>query len=174
MKPASLRLALLLSVALNLGVIATITLDRLRTPAAAPNPPLHQVLGLNADQRARWEAAERPFLSQLDAATAQLEAHRAALIDALFADTVDSVRIESARAAIAELQQTQEQFKGLGHLGALDAAGDAQYAQVKAKLSMHVKERDGLVKEHEQSAARLAALKQRLEAYQAGKYDTAK
>lgn len=74
----------------------------------------------------------------------------------------------------AELQQTQEQFKGLGHLGALDAAGDAQYAQVKAKLSMHIKERDGLVKEHEQSAARLAALKQRLEAYQAGKYDTAK
>ena len=92
MKPATLRLALLLSVALNLGVIATITLDRLRTPAAAPHPPLHQVLGLNADQRARWEAAERPFLQQFDAATAQLEAHRAALIDALFADTIDSAR----------------------------------------------------------------------------------
>ena len=110
MKPASLRLALLLSVALNLGVIATIALDRLRPPAAAPKPPLHQVLGLNADQRARWEAAERPFLQQFDAATAQLENHRAALIDALFADTIDSARIESARAAIAELQQTQQRL----------------------------------------------------------------
>ena len=110
MKPASLRLALLLSVALNLGVIATVALDRLRTPAAAPKPALHQVLGLNADQRARWEAAERPFLQQFDAATAQLENHRAALIDALFADTIDSARIESARAAIAELQQTQQRL----------------------------------------------------------------
>ena len=110
MKPASLRLALLLSVALNLGVIATVALDRLRTPAAAPKPALHQVLGLNADQRARWEAAERPFLQQFDAATAQLEADRAALIDALFADTIDSARIESVRAAIAELQQTQQRL----------------------------------------------------------------
>lgn len=131
MKPASLRLALLLSVALNLGVVATITLDRLRTPAAAPNPPLHQVLGLNADQRARWEAAERPFLSQLDAATAQLEAHRAALIDALFADTVDSARIESARAAIAELQQTQQRLiieQLIAERAILDAPQRAQLA----------------------------------------------
>ena len=110
MKPASLRLALLLSVALNLGVIGAVTLDRLRPSAAAPKPALHQVLGLNADQRARWEAAERPFLQQFDAATAQLENHRAALIDALFADTIDSARIESARAAIAELQQTQQRL----------------------------------------------------------------
>jgi Spy/CpxP family protein refolding chaperone len=131
MKPASLRLALLLSVALNLGVIATITLDRVRTPAAVPNPPLHQVLGLNADQRARWEAAERPFLSQLDAATAQLEAHRAALIDALFADTIDSARIESARAAIAELQQTQQRLiieQLIAERAILDAPQRAQLA----------------------------------------------
>ncbi len=110
MKSASLRLALLLSVALNLGVIGAVTLDRLRPPANTSKPALHQVLGLNADQRARWEAAERPFLQQFDAATAQLENHRAALIDALFADTIDSARIESARAAIAELQQTQQRL----------------------------------------------------------------
>lgn len=110
MKPASLRLALLLSVALNLGVIATVALDRLRPPAAESKPPLHQMLGLNEDQRARWEAAERPFLQQFDAATAQLENRRAALIDALFADTIDSARIESVRAAIAELQQTQQRL----------------------------------------------------------------
>lgn len=110
MKPASLRLALLLSVALNLGVIATVALDRLRTPAAAPKPALHQVLELNEDQRARWKAAEQPFLLQFDAATMQLEAHRAALIEALFADTIDRGRIESERAAIAELQQTQQRL----------------------------------------------------------------
>ena len=131
MKPASLRLALLLSVALNLGVIATVALDRLRTPAAAPKPALHQVLGLNADQRARWEAAERPFLLQFDAATAQLEAHRAALIDALFADTIDSARIESARAAIAELQQTQQRLiieQLIAERAILDAQQRAQLA----------------------------------------------
>ena len=131
MKPASLRLALLLSVALNLGVIATVALDRLRTPAAAPKPALHQVLGLNADQRARWEAAERPFLQQFDAATAQLENHRAALIDALFADTIDSARIESARAAIAELQQTQQRLiieQLIAERAILDAQQRAQLA----------------------------------------------
>ena len=133
MKPASLRLALLLSVALNLGVIATVALDRLRTPAAAPKPALHQVLGLNADQRARWEAAERPFLQQFDAATAQLEAHRAALIDALFADTIDSARIETERAAIATLQQTQQRLiiaQLIVERAILDAPQRAQLARL--------------------------------------------
>ena len=60
MKPASLRLALLLSVALNLGVIATVALDRLRPSATLPKPPLHQILGLNADQRARWRPPSAP------------------------------------------------------------------------------------------------------------------
>ena len=131
MKPASLRLALLLSVALNLGVIATVALDRLRPPAAESKPALHQMLGLNEDQRARWEAAERPFLQQFDTATAQLEAHRAALIDALFADTIDSAHIESARAAIAELQQTQQRLiieQLIAERAILDAPQRAQLA----------------------------------------------
>lgn len=133
MKPASLRLALLLSVALNLGVIATVALDRLRPSATPSRPALHQVLGLNADQRARWEAAERPFLLQFDAATAQLEAHRAVLIEALFADTIDSARIESARAAIAELQQTQQRLiieQLIAERAILDAAQRAQLARL--------------------------------------------
>ena len=133
MKPASLRLALLLSVALNLGVIATVALDRLRPPAAESKPPLHQMLGLNEDQRARWEAAERPFLQQFDAATAQLENHRTALIDALFADTIDSARIESTRAAIAELQQTQQRLiieQLITERAILDATQRAQLARL--------------------------------------------
>ena len=133
MKPASLRLALLLSVALNLGVIATVALDRLRPPAAESKPPLHQMLGLNEDQRARWEAAERPFLQQFDTATAQLEAHRAALIDALFADTIDSARIETERAAIATLQQTQQRLiieQLIVERAILDAPQRAQLARL--------------------------------------------
>ena len=133
MKPASLRLALLLSVALNLGVIATVALDRLRPPDAESKPPLHQMLGLNEDQRARWEAAERPFLQQFDTATAQLEAHRAALIDALFADTIDSARIETERAAIATLQQTQQRLiiaQLIVERAILDAPQRAQLARL--------------------------------------------
>ena len=133
MKPASLRLALLLSVALNLGVIAIVALDRLRPPAAESKPPLHQMLGLNEDQRARWEAAERPFLQQFDAATAQLENRRAALIDALFADTIDSARIETERAAIATLQQTQQRLiieQLIVERAILDAPQRAQLARL--------------------------------------------
>ncbi|MBS0512756.1 MAG: periplasmic heavy metal sensor [Proteobacteria bacterium] len=111
MKPRSLHLALLLSVALNLGVIGAVVLDRLRPGASsAPKPALHQILALDEAQRARWEAAERPFLQQFDRASAQLEGHRTALIQALFADTLDPQRIESERAAIAELQQAQQRM----------------------------------------------------------------
>lgn len=108
MKPTALRLALLLSLALNLGVIGTIALDRLRPSMPESRPPLHRILGLDEAQRARWEAAERPFLQQFDAASAQLERHRRALVEALFAEPIDTARIESERAAIAALQQQQQ------------------------------------------------------------------
>lgn len=108
MKPTALRLALLLSLALNLGVSGTIALDRLRPSMPESRPPLHRILGLDEAQRARWEAAERPFLQQFDAASAQLERHRRALVEALFAEPIDTARIESERAAIAALQQQQQ------------------------------------------------------------------
>ncbi len=111
MKPRSLRLALLLSVALNLGVIAAVVLERVRPSAStAPKPPLHQILALDEAQRARWEAAERPFLQQFDSASARLESHRIALVQALFAHTLDPQRIELERASIAELQQAQQRM----------------------------------------------------------------
>ena len=111
MTPRTLRLALLISIALNLGVVGAVLLDRLR-PGASPaaQPPLHRVLQLDDAQRARWEAAERPFLQQFDTASARLEDHRAALVKALFADTLDPESIESERAAIARLQQAQQRL----------------------------------------------------------------
>ena len=133
MKPASLRLALLLSLALNLGVVGTIALDRLRPPAPAPKPPLHRILGLDEAQRARWEAAERPFLQQFDAASAQLERHRSALVAALFAEPIDTARIESERAAIAALQQQQQALiieQLIAERAILDAPQRAQLLQL--------------------------------------------
>ncbi len=133
MKPTALRLALLLSLALNLGVVGTIALDRLRPPAPAPKPPLHRILGLDEAQRARWEAAERPFLQQFDAASAQLERHRSALVAALFAEPIDTARIESERAAIAALQQQQQALiieQLIAERAILDAPQRAQLLQL--------------------------------------------
>ncbi len=111
MKTTMIGMALLLSVALNLGVLGAVLLDRLGPGAAVtPAQPLHQVLALDEAQRARWEALEAPFLQQFDAASARLERHRHALVEALFAEAVDPLRIEAERAAIAELQQAQQRL----------------------------------------------------------------
>lgn len=110
MKTSTLRLALLLSVALNFGVLVAVALDHFRPDAPPTHPPLHQLLELNAEQHTRWQAAEAPFLHQFSAAGERLEQHRETLIDALFADALDPTRIEAARAAIAELQQTQQRL----------------------------------------------------------------
>lgn len=107
MKRTALRFALLLSVLLNLGVVAAIALDALRAPST---PVLPDYLSLNADQRARWHTAEAPFLAQFGAASARLETHRMALIRHIFSETVDPVAIEAERAQIALLQQAQQRL----------------------------------------------------------------
>lgn len=108
MKPTALRLALLLSVAVNLGVLGAIALDRHGPAEPAAIAPVHETLQLDAAQRTAWEAAERPFLEQFGAAARQLDTHRAALIRALFADPLDMARVEAERGAIATLQQQQQ------------------------------------------------------------------
>ncbi|KAA3653318.1 MAG: hypothetical protein DWQ11_08260 [Proteobacteria bacterium] len=107
MKPSAQRFALLLSVLLNLGVVAAIALDAMRVPAVRALP---DYLALSADQRVRWQAAEGPFLVQFSAASHRLETHRTDLIRAIFADTVDPAAIEAERAQIAELQQAQQRL----------------------------------------------------------------
>lgn len=136
MKASTLRLALLLSVALNLGVIAAVLLDRIQPDTPPASPPLHQLLELRPEQRSRWDAAEGPFLQQFSAAGQQLEQHRSALIDALFADPVDLARVETERAAIADLQQTQQRLmidQLIAERAILDAA---QSAKLHALLRM--------------------------------------
>ena len=111
MKTTKPGMALLLSVALNLGVLGAVLLDRLGPSASAtPAPPLHRVLALDEAQRARWEAVEAPFLQQFEVAAVRLERHRHALVEALFAESIDPLRIEAERAAIAELQQAQQRL----------------------------------------------------------------
>jgi len=109
MKATTLRLALLLSVLLNLGVAAAVGVGAWRQQkheGAPPSLPAH--LALRADQLSRWRAAEQPFMAQFAAASQQIGRHRAALIDAIFADTVDPALIEAERAAIARLQGEQQ------------------------------------------------------------------
>ena len=111
MKTNKPGMALLLSVALNVGVLGAVLLDRLGPGASSTSaPPLHRILELDEAQRARWDAVEAPFLQQFHAASGQLEAHRRALVEALFAEAIDPLRIETARAAIAELQQDQQRL----------------------------------------------------------------
>ena len=111
MKTTKPGMALLLSVALNLGVLGAVLLDRLGPGASATQaPPLHRILALDEAQRARWEAVEAPFLQQFEVAAVRLERHRHALVGALFAEAIDPLRIEAERAAIAELQQDQQRL----------------------------------------------------------------
>lgn len=107
MKAAALRFALLVSVLLNLGVVAAIAVDALR---ASSVPPLPDYLGLDAAQRTRWQAAEAPFLAQFGAASVRLDALRAELVRAIFADPVDPAAIEALRGEIARLQQAQQRL----------------------------------------------------------------
>ena len=48
--------------------------------------------------------------SHFEAAAVRLERHRHALVEALFAESIDPLRIEAERAAIAELQQAQQRL----------------------------------------------------------------
>lgn len=111
MKPTTLRIALLLSLFLNAGVLGAVAYRAL-APAAAPaaglNLPRH--LQLSAEQLARWQASEAAFLAQLGAATHDIRQHRDALVRAIFSAGGDPAAIEAERAAIARLQDEQQKL----------------------------------------------------------------
>lgn len=131
MKVSPLRLALLVSLTINLGVVVAVAVDAVRAPP--PEPGLPQHLGLNAELQLRWQASEGPFLAQFSATAAQIEAHRAALVRAIFADELDSEVIERERAVIARLQQAQQHLmieQLLAERALLDAGQRARLAQL--------------------------------------------
>lgn len=111
MKPNTLRIALMLSLALNVGVLGAVAYRAL-VPAGAStagvNLPRH--LQLSPEQLSRWQASETAFLAQLAAAAHDIRLHRDRLVRAIFSETGDPAAIEAERAAIARLQDEQQKL----------------------------------------------------------------
>lgn len=111
--PAWIRTLLAVSLAFNLGVVATLLLRP--PPVAAPEggaPPavhLPDYLQLTPEQRARWEGLEPPFLHDLSSNWSEIRHHREALVRHIFAAAPDRAAIDAEQAAIARLQVTQQQ-----------------------------------------------------------------
>ncbi len=114
MSNTPLRNALVLSVLVNVGVLAglgwqKLSRDGLPMPSGAPTE-LSRELQLSASQLQRWHDAEAPFLAYLRASNASLGEHRNRLIEAIFAEQVDRAVIDAEQAKIAELQNEQQRL----------------------------------------------------------------
>lgn len=108
-----LRIALVVSLLVNLGVLGAVGWRALQPDhagRAADFPGLVQYLALDETQQRRWRQAETGFLEQFHASTQQIHERRARLIDAIFAPTPDAKAIEAERAAIARLQDEQQKL----------------------------------------------------------------
>ena len=117
MSPRTLRIALLLSLMVNLGVLGALGWRALQ-PSAAPavgdtaaaGTSLPGYLGLDEGQLKRWREAERVFLERLAAGGAEVAAHRERMIRLIFSDGSDPAAIEAERAQIARLQEAQQRL----------------------------------------------------------------
>lgn len=130
MKTSALRIALALSVLVNLGVVGALGYRAIqqRTP-----PSLVRQLGLDAAQLQHWRELESGFLARLDAESQEIERRRNRLVDLIFASSPDERAIEAERAAIAQLQERQQRLviEQLQRESAmLDAAQRERLAQV--------------------------------------------
>jgi Spy/CpxP family protein refolding chaperone len=113
MTHTALRTALVFSLLVNVGVLAAagwqmLPRDGLPMPSGAPTS-LSRHLELSADQLQRWHDAEVLFFAQLQASGAAIKEHRDRLIQAIFSEAVDPLLIERERAAVARLQDAQQQ-----------------------------------------------------------------
>lgn len=114
MSQATLRNALVLSLLVNVGVLAAaswqkLSQDGLPMPSGAPTE-LSRHLQLSASQLQRWHDAEAPFLAYLHASNTSLGEHRQRLIEAIFAEQVDRAVIDAEQMKIAELQNEQQRL----------------------------------------------------------------
>jgi Spy/CpxP family protein refolding chaperone len=110
MNPKLLRIALVLSLLINLGVIGAVAY-RAAAPSAPPSgETLPRHLQLSAEQLHRWHESEAGFLKQIGAGANEIRVHRDRMIHAIFADTPDQKLIDSERTAIARLQDEQQKL----------------------------------------------------------------
>jgi hypothetical protein len=113
MKSAAwIRYLLVISLALNLGVVAALVL-RLApvAPASTAAPPvvhLPDYLELTSEQRARWEGLEPSFLHDLSANWSDIRRHREFLVRQIFASQPDRAAIDAEQAVIGRLQAAQQ------------------------------------------------------------------
>lgn len=114
MSCTTLRNALVISLLVNVGILAAVGWqklgqDGLPMPSGAPTE-LSRHLQLSVSQLQRWHNAEAPFLAYLRASNAKLGEHRQRLIEAIFAEQVDRAAIDAEQAKIARLQNEQQRL----------------------------------------------------------------
>ena len=113
-RTALTRYLLAASLALNLGIVASLVL---RTAPARPvnmaaqpqHLNLQDYLKLSTEQRAQWKQLEPAFLQELAANWQDIRRHREALVRHIFAAAPDRTAIDAEQTAIAGLQQAQQQ-----------------------------------------------------------------
>jgi len=117
MKASTLRLALALSLLVNLGALGAVGYRILGTGAAPHEagaadsfPGLARYLSLSAEQQRRWHEAETTFIGLLADGGDEILRRRNRLIDEVFAEAPDAARIEAERARIAQLQDERQRL----------------------------------------------------------------
>lgn len=140
MKASTLRLALILSLLVNLGVLGAIGYRALGPGAARQAtgatdgfPGLARHLSLSQEQQSRWREAETAFVARLADGGREILQRRNRLIDEIFAESPDAARIEAERAGIARLQDDRQRIvieQLLREREILDAGQRARLAQL--------------------------------------------
>lgn len=111
MSTSSLRLALLVSVLFNLGVLGALGWQQLADRTSASDTPLLvRELQLDDEQQQQWQDIETLFLKELEHSTLAIQQQRNRLIDSIFAQQLDAERISAAQRALAEQQNQQQQL----------------------------------------------------------------
>lgn len=140
--PRWLRYVLVISLALNLGVLGAIGYRAIQSsgvPGASPGfPGLVDYLDLRDEQKRDWREAESHFLAQFEPRASEIRELRDRLIRAMFADDPDRAAIESDRARIARLQEEQQRLvveQLLRERAVLDAAQRERLMQLLLEQS---------------------------------------
>ena len=111
MKPTLLKWLLVISISLNVGILAAVVGTRLGAASLAKNEEqinLSDYLRLDAVQRQRWAELEQGFLNDLTANWREIQARRESVIRQVFSAAPDQGTLDAAQAKIAALQDNQQ------------------------------------------------------------------
>lgn len=113
MKRYCMPVALVLSVLLNVGVIAAVAVRSTDGLFSGRNVQqghtfLAEYLQLDEEQLPLWRSNEHRFLTELNQSWTQITEHRERMIREIFSDRPEMTVIEAQRQAIAKLQAQQQ------------------------------------------------------------------